>query len=190
MQDISLHILDIIENSARAEARNIYITVSVNESENTLTIIVLDDGTGMDSETAQNAQNPFYTSKAQRVKKVGLGIPLFKQNAELCEGNFVLNSELGVGTEIKAVFKYDHIDRMPLGNLKDTLLGCLIGHSEVDFHVNLERINSGTDDLIFTLNTNEIRDELGDIPLTYPDVIMYLDSILDEGIKNTQLEEL
>jgi anti-sigma regulatory factor (Ser/Thr protein kinase) len=187
MQDISLHLLDIIENSARAQARNIKVRIINSPAENVLRIIVEDDGTGMDSETLEMAQNPFYTSKTERTKKVGLGIPLFKQNAELTNGSFTMNSEPGLGTMLAADFELDHIDRMPLGNLKDTLLGSIVGHPEVDFDINLIYIDK-TEELSFHFETAAIKEELGDIPLTYPDVIEYLEQSINEGIQNTYME--
>jgi hypothetical protein len=189
MQDISLHLLDIIENSARAKARNIKIRVINNVGDNLLRIIVEDDGTGMDPETLEMAQNPFYTSKAERQKKVGLGIPLFKQNAELSNGCFQMTSEPGFGTVLTVDFQLDHIDRMPLGNLKATLLGAIIGHPEVDFNIILIYCEHGKEQS-FHFETAAIKEELGDIPLTYPDVIEYIEQSLNEGIQNTNMEDV
>lgn len=189
MQDISLHLLDIIENSVRAEAKNIKVRVINNVQKNRLRIIVEDDGTGMDSHTLEKAQDPFYTSKLEREKKVGLGIPLFKQNAEVVGGSFKMASEPGFGTVLTVDFTLDHIDRMPLGNLKDTLLGTIIGHADVDFYVHLT-YRDKTKEQSFYLDTKAIREELGDIPLTYPDVIEYIDQSLFEGIQNTNMEDV
>ena len=189
MQDISLHILDIIENSVRAKASLIKIEIIREMMRNELIFIIEDDGIGMDYNTLEAAQNPFYTSKLERVKKVGLGIPLFKQNAEMCNGRFELESELGKGTKLMAIFQYDHIDRMPLGNMKDTFVGSIIGHPEVDFDIVLKNIElDGTvDEFIFS--TREIKKELGDIPLSYPDVMTFIDQLMEEGIKKIKMEE-
>ncbi len=189
MQDISLHLLDIIENSVRADARHIKVRVIHDVPENLLRLIVEDDGCGMDSHTVEMAQNPFYTSKLEREKKVGLGIPLFKQNAEQCNGTFKMASEPGFGTVMTVDFQLDHIDRMPLGNLKDTLLGAIIGHQEIDFYVNLIYQNRCVQQS-FLFDTAAIKEELGDIPLTYPDVIEYIDQSLYEGIQNTNMEDV
>ncbi len=189
MQDISLHLLDIIENSVRAEARKIKIRVVINSQDNLLRLIIEDDGCGMDSETLYKAQNPFFTSKESREKKVGLGIPLFKQNAELTNGAFNITSEPKFGTVITVDFTLDHIDRMPLGNLKDTLLGAIIGHPEVDFYICLRNKDRGKEQS-FHFDTAAIKEELGDIPLTYPDVIEYIDQSLFEGIQNTNMEDV
>ncbi len=189
MQDISLHLLDIIENSVRAEAKKIKLRIVTDTLENRLRLIIEDDGCGMDAETLSHAQNPFYTSKESREKKVGLGIPLFKQNAELTDGTFNITSEPGFGTVMTVDFTLDHIDRMPLGNLKDTLLGAIIGHPEVDYYIRLISRDRGKEQS-FHFDTAAIKEELGDIPLTYPDVIEYIDQSLEEGIQNTNMEDV
>ena len=189
MQDISLHLLDIIENSVRAKAKNIKIRIICDVQDNILRLIVEDDGVGMDSQTLAKAQSPFYTSKEEREKKVGLGIPLVKQNAEATNGSFKMTSEPGFGTVLTVDFQLDHIDRMPLGNLKDTLLGAIIGHPEVDFTIKLISHERGVEKS-FYFDTAAIKEELGNIPLTYPDVIEYIDQSLLEGIQNTNMEDV
>ncbi len=189
MQDISLHLLDIIENSVRAGAKCIRLRIINDAQQNVIRFIIEDDGCGMDVDTLAMAQDPFYTSKVERVKKVGLGIPLFKQNAELCNGSFSLTSEPGLGTVLTADFELDNIDRLPLGNLKDTLLGAIIGHQDIDFHVNLIKRDKGKEQS-FHFDTQAIKEELGDIPLTYPDVIEYIEQSLIEGIQNTNMEDV
>jgi signal transduction histidine kinase len=189
MQDLSLHLLDIIENSARARSTLIEISIGVLEQENRIVFNITDNGCGMDAITLENAQNPFYTSKSERQKKVGLGIPLFKQNAEWCNGHFEMSSALNEGTILKAEFEYDHIDRMPLGNVQDTILGSIIGHSDIDFYIRMYRILKNNECREFILDTRMIKSELGDIPITWPDVIQYLNDLLKEGIKNIKLEE-
>jgi len=189
MQDISLHLLDIIENSVRAEAHQIKIRIIQDVLAETLRCIIEDDGIGMDARTLEDAQNPFYSSKVERVKKVGLGIPLFKQNAEACGGEFQMTSEPGFGTVLRADFALGHIDRMPLGDLKSTLLGAIVGHQEIDFSINLIYKERGKEQS-FHFDTAAIKEELGDIPLTYPDVIEYIEQSLSEGIQNTNMEEV
>ncbi len=190
MQDLSLHLLDIIENSARAESSLISIFIIINDINNQVSFEIIDNGSGMDQETLENAQNPFYTSKAERLKKVGLGIPLFKQNAEWCNGTFIMESEVGKGTRLKAVFEQSHIDRMPIGNVQDTIIGSILGHSDIDFYVEMSHIYSSEQSDEFVLDTRVIKSELGEIPITWPDVIQYLYEIINEGIKNIKLEEI
>jgi anti-sigma regulatory factor (Ser/Thr protein kinase) len=189
MQDISLHLLDIIENSVRAQARNVWISIEILENDNLLRITIKDDGFGMDNDMLLAAQDPFFTTKSERKKKVGLGIPLFKENAERCDGSFKIESLPRSGTTITAVFAYDHIDRMPLGKIADTVLTAVLGHEQVDLHLDLYRLKKDGTDLDFKFSTALVRKELGDIPLSYPDVITFLDELLNEGIKNTDMEE-
>lgn len=160
MQDLSLHLLDIIENSARAGASLIKISIDADEKKDILRFRIEDNGSGMDAETLNNALNPFYTSKASREKKVGLGIPLFMQNAEICDGSFHADSELGKGTNIEASFKMSHIDRMPVGSLADTIISSLIGHTETDFYLKVT-YNTLKENFEYEFDTRVIKEELG-----------------------------
>ncbi|MDY6915648.1 MAG: sensor histidine kinase [Candidatus Cloacimonadota bacterium] len=182
--------LDIIENSISAKAKLIQIEILVQVMRNKLVISIEDDGIGMDAETLQNAQDPFYTSKNQREKKIGLGIPLFKQNAEMCDGGFWLKSTPGVGTKIIAEFRYDHVDRMPLGNIADTILGSIIGHPEVDFVIKLYRIFLNGEKLSFEFDTRPIKKELEGVPLNHPEVYQLLQNEIKKGIIKTKMEEI
>ena len=113
MKDLASHIMDIVQNSVRANAQNIEITVEEHWSDDLLTITVKDDGDGMDEETLQRVRDPFFTSRT--VRKVGLGIPLFQQNAERTGGSLSITSQQGKGTIVEARFMHSHIDRPPLG---------------------------------------------------------------------------
>ncbi len=189
MQDLSLHLMDIIENSITAEATFIDVVIERNEIDNYLKFIITDNGYGMDAKDIDKAVNPFYTSKAQRKIKVGLGIPLFKQNAEFCNGFFILESKKNIGTKITVQFELNNIDRMPLGNIGDTMLTSIIGHPNVNFRFELICKNKNVKISKFVVNTEEIKNELGDVPINYPDVVQYLDELINEGIKKTYMEE-
>ena len=190
MQDISLHLLDIIENSMRAEASRLALYIEINKMENRLKIVVTDNGHGMDQEMLINSQDPFFTTKTERTKKVGLGIPLFKQNAELCAGNFSITSEKGKGTRIIAEFRLDHIDRMPLGSISDTILTSIIGHPDVDIILDMKRVDEKNEETSFIFNTQEIKKELEGIPLNHPEVTGFITEYLSEGINNIYREEI
>src|SRR5690554_3090721 len=163
MLDLSLHLLDVIENSVRAGATLINIIVDVDDNRNLLSFKIIDNGNGMSAETLAGAQNPFYTSKTSK-KKIGLGIPLFKQNAEACDGSFSMRSVLGEGTVLEATFKKDHIDRMPVGSLADTIINSIIGHPETDFYLQLLH-NTQDQTLTYEFDTRLLKEELGDISL-------------------------
>ncbi len=136
MEDLSLHILDVVENSIRAHAKRIEVRLEEKKAENILRLFIIDDGSGMDEETVKIVSSPFYTSKEK--KKFGLGISLLKQAALETEGKFEINSSEGVGTKIKAVFKNDHPDMKPLGDIMLTIKVLRLSHPEIDFYYNFK----------------------------------------------------
>jgi hypothetical protein len=175
MRELSLHILDIAQNSIVAEADEIRIAIIEDEKKDRLAICIKDDGRGMDKETLTKVVDPFYTTRTTR--KVGLGIPMFKQAAEQCEGKFSISSNLGVGTEIVAEFKHSHIDRMPLGNMSDTLITIINSSDKIDL-MYTHKIN----DEKFTLSTRDIKKSLGDLPITNLDVLIWLRDYIKENL--------
>ncbi len=175
MEELSLHIIDLVENSKRAGAKNIKVEIKMWEREDLMCLSVLDDGCGMEKDEAIKALNPFYTTKTE--KKVGLGIPLLKQNAEMCGGSFELKSEKGKGTFVKACFKLSHIDRPPLGEIDDTILTLIVGSPEfnIEFEVSY-------DENEFFISTKELKEILGSVPLCNPEVIRFLKNYIFEGL--------
>ncbi len=176
MKELSLHILDIAENSVNAGASNIEITVLENINKDKLTIIIKDNGKGMDAETVQHITDPFITSRTTR--KVGLGLPFLKAAAEACQGNLKIQSQPGIGTEIEVNFQRSHIDRMPLGDLKTTFLNLLIGYPQVHWIFNYQ-----IDEKRFMLDDNPIKEILAGVSLSEPSVINYLKNVITEGIE-------
>lgn len=134
MEDISLHILDIAENSIRANAENINIVITENIMKDLLTLTIEDDGEGMDAKTKENVLSPFFTTK--KGKKVGLGLAFLSQSAEEADGTIKIESEPGKGTRITATFKLGHIDRKPMGNLNKTIKCLKITHPEINITFN------------------------------------------------------
>ena len=178
MPEISLNILDVAENSIRAEASLVEITVSVQPETDMLTVIIKDDGCGMTPEQAVSVQDPFYTTRTTR--KVGLGVPFFKQAAESTGGSFRIDSEKGKGTTVKAVFGLSHIDRMPLGDMNATIHNLIVYHPDTDFLYTYTY-----NDASFTLDTREMREILGEIPLNTPEVSAYIMEYLKENQQET-----
>jgi len=131
MKDLSLHIMDIVENSIRAEAKLIEIYLVEDLENDLLTLQIEDDGKGMDSETLQRAANPFFTKKPG--KRIGLGLALLAQATREAEGKFEISSKPETGTKIMATFSYSHPDRKPLGDMYATLETLLAGNRKVDF---------------------------------------------------------
>jgi anti-sigma regulatory factor (Ser/Thr protein kinase) len=129
VRDLSLHILDIAENSINAGARNIEIEIDENIKKDLLMIKISDDGIGMDAEMKEKVTDPFVTSRTTR--KVGLGLPLLKLAAEIANGKLIIESVKAKGTKITATFQLSHIDRKPLGKVSDTILTLVAGNPEV-----------------------------------------------------------
>ena len=174
MPEISLNILDVAENSTRAGASLVQITVDVQPEADKLTVIIADDGCGMTPEQIRQVTDPFYTSRTTR--KVGLGVPFFKFAAESTGGSFSIGSEPGRGTMVTAVFTLNHIDRMPLGDMTSTIHALIQGHPATDF---LYVYRCGKKE--FSLDTREMRAILGDVPLTAPEISSYLKDYLTEN---------
>jgi anti-sigma regulatory factor (Ser/Thr protein kinase) len=164
MEDLSLHILDIAENSITAGAGRIEIKIVEDTGANLLTVEINDNGTGMDGELLEKACDPFYTTRTTR--RVGLGIPLLAQSARECNGDFVVRSEKGEGTSIKASFQSDHIDRKPIGDIGQTMIILIMSNPDIDFLLEYRK-----DDNLYNLDTAEIKKELDGVPINKPEVI-------------------
>jgi signal transduction histidine kinase len=131
MEDLSLHILDIVENSLRAGAENIEITLAEDKDNHRLKLQIQDDGIGMDDETLKNAMNPFFSTKMG--KKFGLGLSLLSQACEETGGNMTIENRKDGGTKILASFNMDNLDMKPIGNIDKTLRVLRATHPNVNF---------------------------------------------------------
>lgn len=181
MKEISLHILDIGQNSVSAGANLIEIFIDEDTVKDWMRIEIRDNGCGMDAETVQKVIDPFYTSRTTR--KVGLGIPMFKANAEQCGGTFSLESEPGVGTSLTAVFGRSHIDRVPLGNMADTIMAMVMANPQGDLIY-----RHHLDGAEFAMDTHEMREALGDVPLDEVAVLLWIKGYVAEGLTEIGVE--
>ncbi len=178
MDELSLHILDIAENSINAGATSIDIIIEDNVPENILSITVRDNGKGMDDDILRKVEDPFFTTKG---KKVGLGVPLLKQSAIECGGDFSIESLPGRGTTIRATFRRDHIDRKRIGNLTSTIMTIIAGNPEIDLSLSY-RITLTEGELDFYFNTSEIKKIIGDIPINVPPVLKFIKEYLSQEL--------
>jgi hypothetical protein len=181
VRELSLHLLDIAENSVAANASQIKITVIEDKQADLLQMSVEDNGKGMTPEMAAQVIDPFVTSRTTR--KVGLGIPLLKEAAEACNGSLKITSAVGVGTTLFVQFQRSHIDRMPLGDLCDTFLQLLIANPNIHWLFNYR-----VDERSFEFDDAPIKAELEGISLTEPDVLNYLRQTIETGILETVSE--
>jgi len=180
MTEISLNILDVAENSFTAKASLVEILVEIDEPRDFLKVVITDNGCGMTAEQVNHVTDPFYTTRTTR--KVGLGVPFLKQAAELTGGSFSIVSKPGEGTTVEAVFGYSNIDRMPLGDINSTIETMIQGHPDTDIRYTY-RHNGGE----FVLDTREMREALGDVPLDEPEVLQYISEYLGENKQEIDL---
>ena len=178
MKELSLNILDIAENSVKAKAT--LTEIDITEQEDKLTLTITDDGCGMTEEILKTVTDPFYTTRTTR--KVGMGIPLLKLEAELTGGSLSINSKHiseypnNHGTVVTAVFFKNHIDCTPLGDVVSSLTTLIQGHPDTDF-----LFTHKTGEKEITLDTRELREVLGaDVPLNTYDVIKWIEEYLNE----------
>jgi hypothetical protein len=181
MLTLSDHILDITENSIRAGAKLIEISIDEDSENDLLTIQIKDDGHGMNPDAVQKVVDPFYTTKT--VRRVGLGLPLLKDAAERSGGTFQLKSQENYGTTVKATFGLRHLDRQPLGAIINIIIILIISNSDIDFFYK-HRHN----DRRFEMDTREIRKEIDDIPVNHPEIIKYIRGMMEEGLREIESE--
>lgn len=182
MRELSLHILDVVENGITAGANCIWIEVEEARQKDQLKIVIRDNGRGMPVAKMDNINDPFITSRTTR--RVGLGLSLLSAATERCEGALRVDTEPGKGTEVEATFCYNHIDRAPLGDMAATITTLIIGNPGIDF-VYSHRID-GRD---FSLDTREIREEMEDLSLSDPVVIHHLTESIRSALKELASDE-
>lgn len=177
MRELSLNVLDITQNSISAGASLIEIEVIEDTVLRTLAINIIDNGKGMSEEQLMSVRDPFFTTRTTR--KVGMGIPLFKLAAEQTGGCFSINSALGKGTSVGAVFKTDSVDFTPLGDMRSTVIMLVTMNLDREF-VYRHKVDGNE----FVFDTREIKNVLGDVPLDEPDVTAWMREYIDENITN------
>ncbi len=207
MRELSLHILDILQNSVDAGATRVELSIVEDLAADLLTIEVRDNGRGIAPDKLPHVFDPFYTSR--KTRHVGLGLPLLKAAAERCGGDAVIRSQVGVGTTLTATFQLSHIDRAPLGDMTGTLMSFILGgpcdlryvHRVsgagvdketrrqggaggrlVDWEVGTDGETCADQDLReFAFGTSEIRAELGDVPMAHPEVCEWFRQFIAQG---------
>ncbi len=161
MEDLSLHILDIVENSVAARADKIEIRITEDKEKDLLSVEVIDNGIGMDNEMVKKALDPFYTTRT--VRRFGFGLPLLSEAAKAANGKLSIESKKGKGTRIKAYFQYSHIDRQPLGDIAKTIITLVIGNPEIDL-IYVHKKNSHK----YSFDTRKIKQRLKETPINSP----------------------
>jgi len=175
MPEISLNILDLAQNSITAGSLLTQIGIKIDNSSDTLEVMISDNGRGMSPEQTAMISDPFYTTRTTR--KVGLGVPFLKMAAELTGGSITIVSEPGGGTATKAVFGLSHIDRMPIGDVAGTMVSLIGPNPDIDFV-----LSYAVDENSFVADTREMRNILEGVPLYSPEVLAFISDFINESI--------
>jgi len=175
MKELSLHILDIVQNSISAKATLIKIEIDESRINDIITIRIEDNGIGMSSELLKRVTDPFTTTR--KTRNVGLGIPLFKLAAEQANGRFSITSAEGKGTVVNAAMQHSHIDRSPIGDMAGTFRGLFSMNESVDF-VYLHITDNGR----FEFDTREAKKMLGEETLSAFEVLQWIFEYMNEGL--------
>lgn len=176
MNDLSLHILDITQNSIRAKAKKVDIEIIYSIKHNSISIIIKDDGEGMDALQLEKVTSPFYTTRTTR--KMGLGLPMFRQSAEQTGGNLIIESAKGVGTIVTAHFMANHLDCPVFGDIASTLSVLFSNNDGSEIYFSC---NNATDN--FELNTVELKQILETKELGQPKIASYIYLMIKEELK-------
>lgn len=174
MRELSMHILDLAQNSIAAEATRLEIEVAADTIADRLTISLQDNGRGMSPEFLSRVRDPFVTTRTTR--KVGLGIPMFEAAAQACDGRLAIQSAPGKGTYIAATFRLSHIDRAPLGDITSTLITIIAVNPNLHL-----RYTQRVDDKAFVLDTKDINAQLDGVPINEAPVLKWLAEFVKEG---------
>ena len=177
MRELSLNVMDVAQNSVRAEASLVEISVEESDRDDLLSITISDNGCGMTEEQVQQVIDPFFTTRTTR--KVGLGVPLFKMSAEQTGGSFSITSTLGQGTCTKATYVKSHVDMTPLGDINSTISILIRCNPDIDFV-----FTRTTDNGSFSLDTRELREVLQGVPLDTHEVVEWIEQFLKEQTEN------
>jgi anti-sigma regulatory factor (Ser/Thr protein kinase) len=176
LKELSLHILDLVENGIQAGATQIDITIDETHLHTHIKITVTDNGRGIDPAMLAVISDPFVTTRTTR--RVGLGIALFKAAAERCSGEFSIQSRKGSGTTVTATFGIDHLDRAPVGDMGQTLTTLIAGYPDIGirYHHILFQDN-------FTMDTVELKAGLDTIELNDPAILSRIKEMINDFCK-------
>ncbi len=179
MEDLAMHLLEILMNSIHAGAKKIIVKIINSTKHDLIFVSVLDDGKGMDEETARKAADPFHTSR--KTRKVGMGLAFLKGLAEMCGGTFTLVSEPGKGTAVEATVQKSNIDTPPLGDIGEIMMDSIQANGEIEY----ELIYSD-DDGQFTFSTNEVKEMLDGVSILEPEILLWIKDYINQGISKSK----
>lgn len=176
MKELSLHILDLVENSIQAGASKVGITIDETHLHTHIKITVTDNGRGIDPERLEDISDPFVTSRTTR--RVGLGISLFKAASQRCDGEFSIQSQEGKGTTVSATFALDHLDRAPVGDMGATITNLIAGYPDIGIKYH-HRLYGDS----LTMDTAELAAGLDTVKLNDPAILYRIREMVNDFCK-------
>ena len=176
MEDLAMHMMEIIMNSIKANSSLIKILISNLNKTNKIILEIIDDGYGMDKDLLERVTNPFTTSRTTR--KVGLGVSFMKGLCETCDGTFEIESKVSIGTSLKATIRKDHIDVPPLGDIGELMMMCIQSDENIDYE--LTYIDDYKE---FVFKSKTIKEELMGVSLSEPDILLWIKEYINQEIR-------
>ena len=176
MLELSMHILDVVQNSLAAGSTRVEIRIQEDLRADLLMIEVQDNGRGISEAMLPRVTDPFVTSR--KTREVGLGLPLLKEAAERCEGGLQVYSEKDRGTRVVVRFRLDHFDRAPLGDMGETMGILISANPEVDFLYE-HRVGQR----IYVMETRQMRQVLGPVGFDDPAILDFVRQDIQMGLK-------
>lgn len=181
MKDLSMHIMDIIQNSVRAEASLVELDIVEDPPNDLYSMSISDDGCGMSPQMMERVTDPFFTTRTTR--KVGLGLALLKQNAERTGGSMTISSEQGKGTIVKVLFSYSNIDRPVLGDIAGALVLMVSSNPDMDFvYSHVTPVGE------YVFDTRDVKQVLEEVSVSDPQIMTYLKELIRENLKSLYKE--
>jgi hypothetical protein len=177
MKELSLNILDIVQNSIRAKADLVSIEIIESHKTDLYRITIIDNGNGISNEILKNVTDPFITTRTKR--KMGLGLPLLKYHAEITGGGLEIISAEKKGTTVTAILSNSHLDRQPLGDISGVIILMIAANPGINFSYSHK-----TDNGKFSFTTVETKEYLGTDTLNDRDLLKDIASMIDENLKN------
>ena len=181
MNELSLHLLDILGNSVRAAAQEVRVSITESHLANIYRMVIQDDGKGMNPEILEDVFNPWVTSRKER--RVGLGLSLLKQNAELCGGDLTVQSVPEEGTTVCVDFEYAHLDRPVAGDMAGTLVITMASAPGISFFY-----THTTDTGCYRFSSDEVMDALSGVSLTNPSIMRAVEEMIQENLREINAE--
>lgn len=170
--ELSLNVLDIAQNSIRANATLIEITLDVQTDINSLSITIKDNGHGFDPDEYEKGKKTCTYGD----RRNGMGISLFRESAEIAGGDLKITSQKGSGTSLTANYALDSPYRMPIGDINATVEALILCCKDTDFIYTYKVDGEG-----FTLDTAQMKSILSDIPIQTPEIMEYIRCFLREN---------